>query len=424
MENTTEIIARQKEEIREKLKGEIVERDVQKKLKNWLNKSLVKVITGVRRSGKSVLALLLLKGENFGYANFDERGLVKASLDSILSAVKEVYGDVKILLFDEIQNVEGWELWVNSLQRRGYNLIITGSNARLLSKELATHLTGRYIEIENYPFSFKEFLRWKKIDLSNASYLAEKQGIIKKALKEYMSKGGFPQYLVEKLDRDYLRTLFNSIIYADIVARWKIRNPLQIENIARYLLSIYAREYSATKLRKILKMKSSFTVQEYIKHVEEAFLIFSLERFSFKAKEFMKAPKKAYSIDLGLSNAVGSIVIEEIGLKMENLVFLELKRNGLKEGKDIFYLRLTDGEVDFVVKGGLRVKQLIQVTYASSKDEIERREIKSLIKAGEIFKRDKPELLVITWDYEGIEEIKGKKIKFIPLWKWLLSRKV
>ena len=416
--DTLAIISRQREEIKEKLKGKIVERELSQKIKKYLEKRLIKVISGVRRSGKSYLALLLLKNKNFGYVNFDEKDLLKVKLDDILSSVIEIYGRVKFLLLDEIQNVKGWELWVNSLQRRGYNLIITGSNAKLLSKELATHLTGRYLEFETYPFSFREFLRFKKFGYENI-YSKEVQGEMKKLLREYMKRGGFPEYLVEELDEEYLRTLFNAIIYADVVKRWKIREPVKIWDLGRYLLTIFSREYSATKLKNILGFKSTLTVLNYIKYLEEAFLIFTLERFSFKQKEFMKAPKKVYSVDTGLSNALSVKISEEIGLMMENMVFLELKRRGLRENKDIFYFKDYQGrEADFVLKEGLKVRQLIQVTYANARDEIEQREIKSLLKASELLKCKN--LLCITWDYEDEQRIKGREIKFLPLWKWLL----
>ncbi|MEM3039706.1 MAG: ATP-binding protein, partial [Candidatus Methanomethylicaceae archaeon] len=323
------------------------------------------------------------------------------------------------LLLDEIQNVNGWELWANSLQRRGYRLIITGSNAKLLSKELATHLTGRFLELENYPFSFREFLRFKKFDTDQLEYLKERQGEAKRLLREYLERGGFPEYLVEGLDESYLRTLFDSIVYNDIVKRWKVKNAVKVEDLARYLVSIFGREYSATKLRNTLDLKSTVTVQNYVKYLEEAFIIFSLERFSLKMKEFMKAPKKVYCVDLGLSNAISTRMSEEFGLRMENAVFLELKRRGFKENRNMFYFRKNDKEVDFLLKEGLEVKELIQVTYASGRDEIEKREIKALIEAGELL--NCKNMLLITWDYNEEETLEGRTIKFLPLWKWLIG---
>lgn len=241
-----------------------------------------------------------MRGKKFGYVNFDEKELTGVSLNELQSSLREVYGEFDFLLLDEIQNVNGWELWANSLQRMGYRLIITGSNAKLLSKELATHLTGRFLELENYPFSFREFLRFKKFDTDQLEYLKERQGEAKRLLREYLERGGFPEYLVEGLDESYLRTLFDSIVYNDIVKRWKVKNAVKVEDLARYIVSIFGREYSATKLRNTLDLKSTVTVQNYVKYLEEAFIIFSLERFSLKMKEFMKAPKKVYCVDLGL----------------------------------------------------------------------------------------------------------------------------
>jgi len=418
MKEISHILTRQKQEIKEKLQGEIVERDIETKIKKDVEKNIIKVITGVRRCGKSTLALLLLKNKNFGYVNFDEKGLIDIKLDTLLSSVKEIYSNVKILLLDEIQNIDGWELWVNSLQRKGYNLIVTGSNSRLLSKELATHLTGRYIEFEIFPFSFREFLRLKKVDLTDINYLKEKQGIVKNLLREYINKGGFPEYIVKELSKDYLLTLFKAIIYNDVVKRWKIKYAAKIEDLARYIISIYSREFSATKLKKILGFKSTFTVLNYIKYLKEAFLFFELERFSFKEKGFMKAPKKIYSIDLGLSNAVAVGVSKNLGLKMENIVFLSLKRMGLRENKEIFYFKNHSGEVDFIIKQGLKIKQLIQICHNIDDYETKKRELKSLLKASKELKCK--DLLIITWDYEGEEKIDGRKIKFIPLWKWLI----
>ncbi|RLJ04675.1 MAG: hypothetical protein DRP18_04415 [Candidatus Aenigmatarchaeota archaeon] len=419
MKDILSILARQKQEIKEKLSKRIVERELADRIEKYLDKSPVKVISGARRSGKSVLSLLVLKSKKFGYVNFDEEEITKVKLDELISAVREIHGDIKFLLLDEIQNVSKWELWVNSLQRRGYNLIITGSNAKLLSRELATYLTGRYLEFENFPFSFREYLIWKGFDLKEIEYLKEKQGDLKNILREYIWKGGFPEYVVEELDREYLRTLFNSIIYADVVKRWNVRYPVKLEELARYFISLFAREYTATKLKNLLGFRSTFTVQNYIKYLEESFLIFSLERFSFKVKDFMKAPKKAYCIDTGLINTVSTRSTEDLGRLMENLVAVELKRRGFRENRELFYFRDENYEVDFVIKEGLKVKQLIQTTYASGRDEIERREIKSLLKASR--ELGCKNLLVITWDYEDEENLEGRRIRFLPLWRWMLN---
>ncbi|MEM5881238.1 MAG: ATP-binding protein [Candidatus Aenigmatarchaeota archaeon] len=413
-----EILERQKTEAKEILSKEIIPRENIKNIEKYIEKPLIKVITGIRRSGKSLLALLLIKDKNYGYVNFDEKELSTIKLDDLLNYLKEVFGDFKFLLLDEIQNIDGWELWVNSLQRRGYNVLITGSNAKLLSKELATHLTGRYVEFENFPFSFREFLVFKKFDTNNLLFLKEKQGLIKNLLMEYLERGGFPEYLVHNLDKNYLETLFHSIIYKDVVKRWNIKYPRKIDDLAKYIISNYSSQYTFTKLKNSLNFRSVLTVENYMKYLEEAYLIFSLERFSFKVKEMKKSPKKVYCIDTGIINAISVKFSKEIGKLMENLVFLELKRKGLKENFSIFYGQFNNNEVDFLIKNGLEIKQLIQVTYASSKDEIEKREIKALLKASELLKCEN--LLIITWDYEDELKIENKSIKCIPLWKWLL----
>ncbi|RLI91744.1 MAG: hypothetical protein DRO95_03710 [Candidatus Altiarchaeales archaeon] len=335
--------------------------------------------------------------------------------------MKEIYGDVKILLLDEIQNLDGWELWVNSLCRRDYNLIVTGSNARLLSKELATHLTGRYLEFEVFPFSFREYLRWKDFDLENIEYIEEKQGKLKHELRKYLLRGGFPELIVKELDESYLRTLFYAIIYKDVVERWNIRYPRRIEDLSRYLVANAPMLYTFTKLRKILNFRSTLTVENYTAYIKEAYLIFSLEQFSFKLKERLKAPRKCYAIDTGLINAISSKFIDELGRLIENAVFLELRRRGLIENRDIFYYRDSrGGEVDFLVKNGLKVRELIQVCYNLEDFSTRERELKSLVKASK--ELNCKNLSVITWDYSGEEEFKGKKIRFIPLWKWLLYK--
>ncbi|MDI6825943.1 MAG: DUF4143 domain-containing protein [Candidatus Aenigmarchaeota archaeon] len=207
-------------------------------------------------------------------------------------------------------------------------------------------------------------------------------------------------------------------MYKDVVKRYNVKYPTKIDELARYLISISSSEYSFTKLKNSLNFKSVLTVEKYVKYLEEAYLIFSLERFSRKAKEIIKSPRKVYSIDNGLMNIISARISEDMGRLMENAIFLSLRNMGLKENLNIFYSKINDMEVDFLIKEGLRIKQLVQATYASAKDEIEKREIKALIKASEELKCK--DLLIITWDYEDEIKIKNKSIKFIPLWRWLL----
>ena len=391
--------------------------------KKSLNADLIKIITGSRRAGKSVFSILLLRNKNFAYLNFDDENLLKIkNYDEILKAIFEVYRKVDFILFDEIQNLENWELFVNKLQRRGYNLILTGSNSKLLSKELGTVLTGRYLPIEIFPFSFKEFLKAKKFKVKK-EYLAlpELKGKILNYLDEYLKNGGFPEVVVKDLDpKTYLETLFDAILLKDVVKRYKIRFSQRIYDLATYLISNFCSEFSYTKLRNVLEFRSTNTIKSYLKYLEEVYLVFPLNRFSFKLKEQVKSPRKIYLVDNGFILAKSFQFSQNLGRLMENLVFIEILRRGHKLNRDVFYYKTKNGrEVDFLLKEGAKIRQLIQVCYNLDNLGVKERERKSLLRAGDELKCKN--LTVITHDYEIEEEIKGKKIKFIPLWKWLIS---
>jgi len=315
--------------------------------KKNLETDLMKVITGSRRVGKSVFAMLLLKNRNFAYLNFDDENLLKVkNYDEIVKAIFEVYPKPEFIFFDEIQNLENWELFVNKLQRRGCNLILTGSNAKLLSKELGTVLTGRYIPIEILPFSFKEFLKAKDFKIKK-EYLEipENKGKILNYLDEYLKNGGFPEVTVKNLDAgNYLETLFDAILFKDVVKRHKVRFPQKIYDLSFYLVSNFSSEFSFTKLKKVLDFQSVVTVQNYLKYLEEAYLVFTLNRFSFKAKEQIKTPKKVYLIDNSFITAKSFQFSQNLGKLMENLVFNEFLRKGYKPNKNIFYYKTRNGK--------------------------------------------------------------------------------
>ncbi|MEK6862095.1 MAG: ATP-binding protein [Nanoarchaeota archaeon] len=411
-----DILMAQKQELEGKMKEPYIERKVDTKLDN----SLIKVIIGPRRAGKSFFALHFLnKQEKFGYVNFDDEQLIEIKeYDSIIEAMNTLYNNPKYVLFDEIQNLPKWELLVNRLQRQGMNLIITGSNSNLLSKELATHLTGRHLLINIFPFSFKEYLENSKKELTSHQ--------IKEKLDLFLINGGYPEPLIKNIDyKSYLSTLFNSIVYKDIIKRYKIRFPQGIEELAYYLLSNSASEYSYTNLSKMTKMKSVKTIQKYLGYLEEAFIFFSVARFSNKVKEQITFNKKIYCLDNGLINAKAFKMSPDMGKLYENVVAQALKKKEIDNTLKLFYWKNTQHEeVDFVIQEGIKVKQLIQVCYNINKAETKNREVRSLLKAGNELKCGN--LLVITADYESKEEIewfgiKGK-ITFMPLWKWLLSQ--
>ncbi len=391
--------------------------------KKVLDTDLIKVITGPRRAGKSVFAMLLLKNKDFAYLNFDDEELLKIkNYDEIIKAVFEIYPESQYILFDEIQNLENWEFFANKLQRRGYNLILTGSNANLLNKELATVLTGRYIPIEIFPFSFKEFLDSKNLDIKKEYFeLPETKGKILSYLDEYLKSGGFPEVVVKNFTPEsYLETLFDAILLKDVVKRYGVRFSQKIYDLSTYLINNVSFEFSFNRLKKILDFRSVNTIQNYLKYLEESYLVFSLNRFSFKTKEQIKSPKKIYLIDNGFILAKSFQFSQNTGKLMENLVFIEILRRGYQLNKTFFYYKTRNKkEVDFILKEGLEIKKLIQVCYEINNPEVEKRELGALVEASEELKCD--DLSIINWNYEEIKEFKGKKIKFIPLWKWLLQ---
>ncbi|MBN2374058.1 ATP-binding protein [bacterium] len=392
--------------------------------RHFLDSSLIKVITGPRRAGKSVFSFLLLNKSNFAYLNLDDENLIKASTDDIVKGIFEVYPEHDLIFFDEIQNLENWELFVNKLQRRGYNLVLTGSNAGLLSKELATALTGRYVPIEILPFSFSEFLGSKNVRMEkDQDIIPEMKGKILNHLDCFLKNGGFPEIVMNDLDtRTYLETLFDAILFKDIVKRYRVRFPQKMYDLALYMISNFCSEFSSTKIRNTLEFNSTGTVQSYLGYLEDAYLFFSLNRFSFKIGEQIKSPKKIYIVDNGLILAKSFQFSQNTGRLMENLVFLEILRDGYKPNKDVFYYKTKNNkEVDFIIRDGLTVKNLIQVCYQIEEMAVKKREIRSLIDASEELNCD--DLSVITWDYDSIEDSNGRNIKFVPLWKWLLTRK-
>ena len=420
-----DIILQHKLEKEYLLSKEYVYREGLDVAEKFIDSDLIKIITGPRRAGKSVAALLLLKNKNFAYLNFDDENLLKIkNYDEIIKAIFEVFPDNKYLFFDEIQNLNNWELFVNKLTRRGYNLILTSSNANLLSKELATALTGRYIPIEIFTFSFKEFLSAKKLEIGKEQIASpEVQGKILGLLSDYLKSGGFPEIVVKNLDSEiYLETLSNSILFKDIVKRYNVRFSQKIYELNNYLSSNFSSEFSFSKLGNILEFRSTLTLQNYIKYLEEAYLVFVLNRFSFKVKEQIKTPKKVYLIDNGFCYGAFPQFSPDSGRLMENLVFVEILRRGYKPNKDVFYYKTRNNkEVDFLLKNkkGIKVEKLIQVCYTTEDIKTKEREIKSLVEASQDLNCD--DLLIITWDKEDEETVRNKKIKFIPLWKWLLN---
>ena len=381
---------------------------------------LIKVIIGPRRAGKSFFTIHWLTDEGpFGYVNFDDEQLTGDQTTSdIVPAIESVYGNVSTLLLDEVQNLPNWELFVNRLSRQGYNLYVTGSNAHLLSKDLATHLTGRHTVTTILPFSYREYIRFEGGNLTESEY--------REYLDQYSETGGYPEPLVTNINhKEYLSRLFDAIIFKDIIRRYRVRDPQGLGDLATYLCSNSASEYSVHRLTQVTGCKSDLTVKKYLQYLEEAFLFFSVPRFSFKVREQLSSHKKIYCIDNGFITAKGFRVSENKGKLYENLVAIALKHQEFLDNLRVFYWKNPQGEeVDFVVQRGLQVSELIQVCVDAQDYATRQREMRALVKAGRDLNCDR--LLILTREEEGEEEFEwfGMKgvVRMVPLWKWLLGR--
>jgi len=409
-------------------------RKYSEKIVEFLEGKVNKIITvfGVRRAGKSYILRQVAKilsekygKENVLYVNFEETGFEIKNielLDKIYKAFLEIIKPkIKpFILLDEVQEIDGWEKWVRSMHEKdACKFVVSGSSAKLMSEELATLLAGRDISIEVFPLSFREFLEFKNLEVKDLRDVIIRKKDILMYLREYIEYGGFPEVVetenIEK-KKEILRRYVETILIKDVKKRYNIREVEYLDFLASYYLSNISSLISFNKLSKLLKIPVK-TVERYSKYLETSRIIFFIPKFSFSLKERKISPRKIYSIDTGICNAYGFKFMENYGRLIENVVAIDL----IRTRNEIYYFKdYQQREVDFVVKKGLNITKLIQVTYANSKDEIEKREIKSLLRAYELFKENNPELIVITWDYEDTLKIDNKEIRFIPLWKWLL----
>ncbi len=409
-----DVVEMQKRELEASLRERYVERELAFPVHD---DGLIRVIIGPRRCGKSFLAMRLLSRlPTQGYLNFDDERLLNVpDYDQLIASINEVYGHPKHLLLDEIQNLPKWELFVNRLQRQGFHLILTGSNAHLLSGELSTHLTGRHLPIVLFPFSYTESL------LARDRHHTEPEII--EAVQAYARDGGYPEPLLRDMDRPfYLNTLWDSMLYKDIVRRRRIRSVAGIEDLASYLLANVSREYSLNRLTAVTQCKSSHTVAKYIGYMQETFLFFSLRRFSYKLREQAKANRKIYCIDNGFVTSRAGQFNPDTGRLAENMVAIVLYRQELEGRSEVFFWKdARQWEVDFVIKQGRKIKQLIQVCQDMTKPETRNREIRALLKAGESLSCD--DLLVLTAEREAEEVLQWygarQRVRLLPLHRWL-----
>lgn len=364
----------------------------------------IKLLTGPRRVGKSTQAILMLRGKNFAYLNFDDNELLKNWDESLAEkSLAEVYPNYEYLLLDEVQNVDGWDVWVSKLFRRGVNLVITGSNANMLSGEMASVLTGRYLEIKMLPFSFEETSRFVGADFSR---------------DDYLKNGGYPETLSQRaITQTYLQTLFDSVIYKDVVQRHKIRNVTDLNNVATFLLSNFTGTFSYNDVADDLGFSSVSTTKKFMDYLHEPFLFYYLDRYNNKLKLMKKAPRKVYVVDNGFVSSKAFNLSENLGELLENQVFVELLHRGYDTEKSLFYYHSrNDKETDFVVREGNKVTGLIQVCYDMSKEKTEKREVDSLVECAQELNCDN--LTIVTWNEERLIDKKGYTIKVVPVEKF------
>ena len=418
------ILADQKEELERVSSIAMVSRKEESMVN--LDSNVAQVVIGVRRSGKSTICqeAILKSGLPFGYVNFDDERfgeLTAKDFDLILKTLYRLNGEFNILFFDEAQDIKGWHLFVNRMLRSGMKIVLTGSNANLLSSELTTYLTGRYNEITLYPFSFLEYCRAKNVNVTSQS--TKNQALRQKALDEYMSTGGLPEVVVNGEGKGYVMSLFNAIITKDIKKRHRIRYIETLLEIANNLLDKYCQEISFNDIAKEFSLSSVHTAKKYVSYLEDAFLLRVIHKYSFKSGERTKS-RKIYAIDLAFAtNRKDLLATENIGWRLENIVLIELLRRIDKNYQEIFYIKKDNQfEVDFVVCEKNKAIELIQVSHHLNEPEskLYKREVGGLVKGAEYAKCTRLTLLVMEGERGTIQK-DGKTIEVIPATEWLCT---
>ena len=416
----------------------LVKRNVRLPIKT---KPIVSII-GPRRAGKTYIMYQTIKAllenvskNNILYIDFENERLRNLDANDMRDMLKVFYmlfnpveNEHIYLFLDEIHVVRDWDKWVRRIHDAGkYHIYISGSSSKLLSEEISTTLRGRSIDYVILPFSYTEFLHTRNYHIENVDILGymEERGRILGLLNEYIEFGGYPEIVLEKdknIKLRLLRSYYNAIFYRDIIERYSVKSPSLLDTFLRYCLTNHSKYISVSKAYNYIKTLGykvgKATLIDYLKYAEEAFLLFPVEIYSYFIKDRKQYPRKIYAVDPGIIKALE--IDTNMGRLMENIVYIELLRRRLsKHPFQIYYWRdKLQKEVDFLIKRGLNIEELIQVTYASSIDEVSRREIRGLLKAGQELKCRS--LRIITWDYEDKRIFDGERIWFTPLWKWLL----
>jgi uncharacterized protein len=398
-------------------KENLISRDID--LESYIHTSQIVVISGVRRCGKSSLMFLIanameLEDKDFCYFNFDDNRISTDNeiLDSLYNLHRQIYGTEPVFFLDEVQNIVGWEKFVNRLYESGLKVFVTGSNASLLSSEISTSLTGRNKIIELLPFSFSEFLRFRKINIDLSLLDSASKALLVKEFNLFSEMGGFP-LVVKENDTEFLNDYFKDILYRDIIARYRITQVEAIKQIGIYFASNIAKLFSYSTLQNITAVKSTASINDYLHYYEQSYLFFYLRKYDFSLKKQILNPRKVFIVDQGLANRLGFSFSSNIGRNIENIVFLQLLRLKL----EVFYFS-AKGECDFVIKQGIQITKAIQVCFSLNKENYQR-EVGGLQEALKEYNLNNGILIVYNSDIP-IEDL-PKEIQIFEIWKWLLN---
>ena len=416
-----EVVLEQNDYMADKDTG--IERECLSLIGKYVKLPHVVVISGMRRSGKSTLLAQIMRkyySDGVYYFNFEDERLVDFHLEDfnrLYEAMMELYPGRKVFFLDEIQSVEGWELFVRRMYDRGFKFFITGSNSSLLGREAGTRLTGRHLMINLFPFSFREYLSYRNVmDVDKSLSVATGRSVLKRNFNDYLEKGGMPEYL-KYGERETLERTYDDIIYRDIVARHDIKEVKILRELALYLFSNCSSLFTFNKLKQMLGLGSANTAKSYVGYLEDSFLAYTSSLFDYSLKRQILTPKKIYGVDNGILNLVSFRFSENYGRLLENLVFIELKRRG----REVYYYKTKNNlEVDLLVREKNEISGLIQVCASLLHPDTEKREIRALAASMGELKLKKG--LILTGDEEKEIKVDSGSIKVKPVYKWLLER--
>jgi len=404
-----QVVADQSVLVSAKKRGVLRQIDYQKHIKS----KQISVISGIRRAGKSTLMLQLADNFSaFHFITFDDERLINFQVSDFNTLMVELnkIKTAKVIIIDEVQNIEGWERFVRRLHDEEYKVILSGSNSKLLSSELATHLTGRYIKTELYPFSFSEYLQLHQIDHNDKT--TSNISSINKLFDQYLEKGGFPEYCISDED-EYLKRIYEDVLYRDLIVRFGIKNIKGFKNLSQYLFTNFTKETNYNTLAGLLGFSSTTSVRDYISFLSESYMLFELYRYDFSLKKQYTSNKKIYAIDNGLRNKVSFRLGSDLGQLLENTIFIELKRRGV----DVWYYKTKNNlEIDFLWFNN--EPELLQICYDLSSPSTFKREVAALETAMQEFNVQHSTIISYTAS-DRIETTSGI-ITVIPAWKWLL----